>query len=149
MAHFAEIDSTGRVIRVLVVNNDCIVGEAGAETEQLGIDLLRQLYGETTQWVQTSYNNNFRNVFAGPGFVYDSVRDAFLPPAPYPSWVLNESTLTWEAPVPCPDNEISMLWNEESLEWQYPYYEINGIFYVYNHETGESEEVDLTQLSPP
>jgi hypothetical protein len=72
-------------------------------------------------WKQTSYNASFRKNYAGVGYTYDGVRDAFLPPKTYPSWVLNEATCQWEAPIPKPaeDNLPSRYyrWQEETLSW--------------------------------
>lgn len=85
MAHFAELDSNNIVTRVLVVNNIDIIDENGQEQEQLGITFLQNLLGADTQWVQTSYNNNFRGTYAGIGYTYDEVSDIFVPPpAPEP-----------------------------------------------------------------
>jgi hypothetical protein len=81
MAHFAELNpKTNMVKRVIVVNNTVITDESGQEVEQIGIDFCKQLFGENTEWVQTSYNANFRKCFAGPGFRYDAERDIFVPP---------------------------------------------------------------------
>lgn len=82
MAHFAELDSNNTVLRVLVVSNDDITDENGQEQEALGIALLRSLFGADTQWVQTSYNSNFRGTYAGIGFTYDEEDDVFAPPQP-------------------------------------------------------------------
>ena len=82
MAHFAELDSNNTVLRVLVVSNDDITDENGQEQEALGITFLQNLFGADTQWVQTSYNNNFRGTYAGIGFTYDEENDVFLPPQP-------------------------------------------------------------------
>lgn len=80
MAHFAELDINNVVIRVLVVNNDKLLDEEGKENEQKGIDFLQSLFGNNTRWVQTSYNGNFRGVYAGVDFLYDENNDLFLPP---------------------------------------------------------------------
>lgn len=70
-------------------------------------------------WIQTSYNGNMRKNYAGIGYTYDKVRDAFIPPKPYSSWVLNEETCRWEAPVEDPSTETEFyFWNEENGEWQ-------------------------------
>ena len=95
MAHFAEINSEGVVLRVLTVSNDKLIQD-GEEVEDLGKRFLSGLFGGN--WVQTSYNNNFRKRYAGMGYIYDSARDAFIPPQPYPSWTLSEETLDWVCP---------------------------------------------------
>jgi len=117
MAHFAQIDSDGIVQQVLVVANEVITDTDGNESEQMGIDFLKGLLGQDTQWVQTSYNGNFRKNYAGQGYTYDQERDAFIPVKPWASWVLNEDTCRWEAPVPVPDPTKLYAWNEDSLEW--------------------------------
>lgn len=121
MAHFAELNENNKVIRVVVVENYCILNENNEESEELGISYLNNLYNENLNWKQTSYNNNFRNVFGGPGFSYDETLDAFISPKPYPSWILNETTITWKAPVPEPTDvpEGSYYeWNEEEQSWE-------------------------------
>ena len=115
MAHFAEIGLNNTVVRVIVVTNDVLTDADGNESEQLGVDFCRDLFGGT--WLQTSYNNNFRKNFAGAGYVYDSTRDAFIAPQPYLSWVLNETTCAWEAPVARPDDVNMYIWNESTLSW--------------------------------
>lgn len=115
MAHFAEIGLNNTVLRVVVVNNNELKDPAGEESEQLGAAFCRNLFGGT--WLQTSYNGNMRKNFAGAGFTYDSDRDAFIPPKPYPSWVLNEETCRWGAPVAKPDDDNMYYWNEENLNW--------------------------------
>ena len=111
MAHFAKIGVGNIVERVEVVHNDI------ATTEQAGVDFLNNLYGTRDVWKQTSYNNNFRKNYAGPNFTYDQTRDAFIPPKPFPSWVLVESTCQWEAPVAYPTDGNLYKWNEENKEW--------------------------------
>jgi len=112
MAHFAQLDSAGIVQQVIVVNNSEIVDANGVEQESIGIAFCQSLFGAGTLWAQTSYNANFRKNYAGIGYTYDAVRDAFIPPQPYPSWVLNEDTCQWEAPVPYPNDGGSYAWNE-------------------------------------
>lgn len=115
MAHFAEISLTdSSVLRVVVVNNDVIIDD-GAESETKGIAFCAGLFGGN--WVQTSYNSSFRKNFAGVGFLYDAARDAFIPPQPYPSWVLNEYSCQWVAPVPRPDGSAMYVWDEASTSW--------------------------------
>lgn len=115
MAHFAKIDSNGIVVDVIVINNDVLL-ENGVESEQKGKDFIQSLFGSGT-WVQTSYNGSIRKNYAGVGYTYNSDKDAFIPPKPYPSWVLNESTCRWEAPEAHPgDNQICD-WDEENQKW--------------------------------
>lgn len=111
MAHFAKLGVGNIVEEVVVVSNDIIVNE------QDGVNFLNNLYRTRDIWVQTSYNNNFRKNFAGIGFKYDDVRDAFIPPKPYPSWILNETTCNWEAPVSKPDDGQIYIWNETNQTW--------------------------------
>lgn len=100
MAHFAELDENNLVLRVLVVNNDMMLDEQGQESEAVGIAFLKSLYGQDTRWLQTSYNNNFRKNYAGPGYTYDPVKDVFVyPKPPGENWVLDETTYTWYDPT--------------------------------------------------
>jgi hypothetical protein len=95
MAHFAELDETNTVKRVIVINNDELLDENGNESEQKGIDFCVNLLGGT--WIQTSYNKNFRFNYAAEGMIYDSIRDAFMHKKPVDGeWQLDESTLLWE-----------------------------------------------------
>ena len=121
MAHFAKLGTGNIIEKVVVVSNDI------APTEQAGIDFLNNLYGTSNVWKQTSYNTYggehklggtpFRKNFAGVGFKYDQTRDAFIPPKSYNSWVLNEETCLWEAPVIKPDDGQKYNWNEETQQW--------------------------------
>ena len=115
MAHFAEINDQGTVLRVIVVHNNELLDENGVEQEVKGAEFCRNLFGGT--WVQASYNANFRKNYAGEGFTYDSQRDAFIPPKPFPSWLLNNDTCQWYSPVPRPDDGKMYAWDEESLMW--------------------------------
>lgn len=117
MAHFAEIDKDGSVLRIVVVSNDKIQDESGAESEAIGAAFCRSLLGAETFWVQTSYNGNFRKNYAGIGYTYDADRDAFISPQPYPSWLLNEETCLWESPVPYPDDGERYVWDEAKGVW--------------------------------
>ena len=114
MAHFAEISDDGTVLRVIVVNNDVITDGDGVEQEQLGKDFCQNLLGGT--WVQTSYNNSFRQRFAYVGGKYDSGNNVFLHPKPFSSWTLN-SDYEWEAPVSYPNDGNAYNWSEENQEW--------------------------------
>ena len=116
MAHFAKIGMNNKVIEVLKVNNEVILDADGNESEANGIDFLTKLTGWAV-WKQTSYNKNFRKNYAGIGYTYDEDRDAFISPKPYPSWILNEETCLWEAPVVKPDDGQRYEWNEETQQW--------------------------------
>ena len=116
MAHFAELDDNNIVKQVIVVHNNELLDESGIESEQKGIDFCTNLFGG--RWVQTSYNSNIRKNFAGQGFLYDSIRDAFIEPKPYPSWLLNENTCKWECPIPIPTDGQLYDWNEELQQWE-------------------------------
>jgi hypothetical protein len=115
MAHFAILKTGNIVEQVVVVSNDI------ATTEQAGIDFLRELYKDKhLPIIQTSYNNNFRKNYAGIGYQYDQTRDAFIPPKPYNSWILNEDTCIWNAPVAMPSDasfDKKYKWNEQTLSW--------------------------------
>lgn len=115
MAHFAEIGLDNVVERVIVVHNNELLDSEGVEQESLGAEFCRTLFGGT--WVQTSYNGNIRKNFAGKGFTYDTSRDAFIPPKPFPSWTLVEETCLWQAPTAYPDDGNSYTWNEETQSW--------------------------------
>ena len=118
MAHFAQIDGNNRVLNVLVVSNDDCKDKNGNESEQVGIDFLKALIPDPSfRWVQTSFNGNFRKNYAGIGYTYDAVRDAFIPPKPYDSWTLNEDTCSWDAPVPIPGYDKLYSWDEATQSW--------------------------------
>jgi hypothetical protein len=107
MAHFAELDDNNIVIRVLVTDN---------EAPNEGYDWLVENLGGT--WVQTSYNSKIRKNYAGVGFTYDSELDAFIPPKPFPSWILVKKTCQWKPPIPYPTDGFTYSWNEEQLDWE-------------------------------
>ncbi len=118
MAHFAEIDEQGVVLRVLVVDN---------AQENDGQNFLANTLGLGGTWLKTSYNTTggvhssggtpFRKNYAGVGYTYDSGRDAFIAPKPYASWTLNETSCLWEAPVAMPTDGERYTWNEETTSW--------------------------------
>jgi hypothetical protein len=126
MASFAKIGLNSKVIEVLSVNNEVLKDSNGVEQEVNGIDFLTKLTGYPL-WKQTSYNtkggvhnNNgtpLRKNHAGIGYTYDENRDAFIPPKGFNSWVLNETTCNWEAPISKPDNNNVYIWNEQNLSW--------------------------------
>ena len=121
MAHFAEIDANGVVQRVIVVANKDTADVDGNESEAIGVAFCQKLLGGN--WKQTSYNGNIRKNYAGAGFIYDAQRDAFIPPKPFASWVLNEDTCQWNSPVPyptdvgTPEAPKRYVWNEEAQQW--------------------------------
>jgi len=112
MAHFAELNESNIVTRVIVVANAELL-DNGTESESKGIDFLESLYGHRN-WKQTSYNATMRHNYAGVGCRYDAERDGFVAPQPYPSWSLNEHC-QWVPPVPRP--EWPCKWNESELAW--------------------------------
>ena len=117
MAHFAEINNENLVIRVLVTDNSM---------PKEGLTWLKKTYGG--KWIKTSYNTQagehalggtpLRKNYAGAGYTYDLERDAFISPSPYSSWLLDEETCSWVAPVNKPDEENSYKWNEEIIDWE-------------------------------
>ena len=117
MAYFAKLNSENIVEQVISINNSLITDTNGVEQEQLGVDFINKLYNTNDVWKQTSYNNNIRKNYAGIGYTYDSQRDAFIPSKPYNSWILNEDTCQWEAPISYPNDGKYYTWNEETLSW--------------------------------
>jgi hypothetical protein len=124
MAHFAKLGIGNIVEQIIVVSNDV------ATTEQAGVDFINKLYNTRDVWKQTSYNNNIRKNYASIGYHYDQTRDAFIPPKPFNSWILNEDTCRWEAPVAYPITNTQNLinefgnsqndlykWNEATISW--------------------------------
>ena len=121
MAHFAKLGVGNIVEQIIVVSNDIAI------TEQAGVDFINKLYNTRDVWKQTSYNtyggvhnNNgtpLRKNFAGIGYQYDQTRDAFIPKKPFNSWVLNEDTCLWNAPVAKPQDDKIYKWNENNLTW--------------------------------
>jgi hypothetical protein len=112
MSHFAQIDENNIVTQVIVIEQDVV--DTG-------------LFGNPASWIQTSYNTSggihtlggtpLRKNYAGIGYTYDSTRDAFIPPKPYNSWVLNETTCLYEAPTPMPTDGKIYNWDEETTSW--------------------------------
>jgi hypothetical protein len=115
MAHFAQLNENNIVEQVIVVFNNELLDEVGNESEQKGIDFCTNLFGG--RWIQTSYNSSIRKNFAGQGYIYDAIRDAFIAPQPYSSWTLDEETCQWNAPVEYPTDNVLYIWNEETLTW--------------------------------
>jgi hypothetical protein len=137
MASFAKLNSENIVIRIESIHNNELL-DNGVESEEKGIQFLRTLYNEPNViWKKTSYNTKggkhylsdnselsntqektFRKNYAGIGYTYDLNRDAFIPPKPYNSWILNETTCLWESPVLYPADSKAYYWDEESLSWK-------------------------------
>ena len=137
MKIFAKLDENNVVTKVVVVSNDV------ATNEEAGVSYLRDLYKEpTANWKMTSYNTiggihklggtPFRKNFAGKNYTYDQTKDAFIPPKPHPSWILNEDIWDWVAPIPYPNTYINNIvnihneqipdtyfWNEETKTWDF------------------------------
>ena len=126
MASFAKIGLNNKVIEVLSVHNNELLDSNGVEQEVNGIDFLTKLTGWSI-WKQTSYNTvggihklggtPFRKNHAGIGFTYNEDKDAFIPPQPFNSLILNEDTCLWEAPVARPTDDKLYKWNEETQQW--------------------------------
>jgi hypothetical protein len=117
MAHFAKIDENKIVEQVIVINNSDCGDLEFPESESIGQSYISSI-GLSGMWKQTSYNNNFRKNYAGMGYTYDESRDAFIPVKPYPSYILNEDTCMWEAPIPRPSDDKFYDWDEENLTWK-------------------------------
>ena len=121
MASFAKLGKGNIVEKVVSLSNDI------ATTEQAGVDFLNNLYQSRDVWKQTSYNTNagvhllggtpFRKNYAGIGYTYDQARDAFISPKPFASWIINETTCGWEAPIAKPTDGQDYDWNEENQTW--------------------------------
>lgn len=116
MAHFAKLDENNMVTEVHVVSNDVVVVD-GADSEELGVSFLKNLYGDNTNWKQTSYSGSFRKNFAGIGYSYNPELDAFIEPKPFPSWSLNTETGKWDAPVAYPSDGKVYGWFEQAQTW--------------------------------
>ena len=117
MAHFAQLNENNIVLQVIVVGNSTLDDLPFPESEPVGIDFCRSLYGQDTNWAQTSYNASFRYNYAGIGYIFDSVVGAFISPKPYPSWLLNTNTYQWEAPIPYPTDGKLYMWDEATQSW--------------------------------
>ena len=120
MAHFAKIED-GVVTQVIVVDNKDCADASGVEKEYIGAAFCERLLGGT--WKQTSYNGSIRKNYAGVGYTFDAARDAFIPPKPYNSWLLNEDTCLWDAPVAMPEDAGTgeppkrYAWDEATTSW--------------------------------
>lgn len=117
MAHFAQLNNDNIVAQVIVVSNVDLVDENGNESEALGIQVCRNIFGQDTTWVQTSYNGKIRRKYAGIGDKYEPTADVFYPAiGPYPSWTL-DSNFYWQPPTPKPDDGKLYEWDESTLAW--------------------------------
>jgi hypothetical protein len=116
MAHFAQLDDNNKVTQVITVSDNDIKTSLGNESEEMGKELCSRLFGGN--WIQTSFNKKFRKHYAGIGYYYDSKLDAFVPPKPFESFILNEETCMWEAPKPRPVGDKYYFWDESVLDWK-------------------------------
>ena len=124
MAHFARIDENNVVTQVIVVSNEDTTDTNGVEVEEIGVAFCKKLLGAETNWKQTSYNNNFRVRYAGIGYSYNETLNAFIPPSPFPSWILVEETADWVSPLGAAptltEEQITSRsfyrWNEEAYQ---------------------------------
>jgi len=114
MAHFAELDSNNVVLRVVIIANKDTADADGVEKEYIGAAFCESVLGGT--WKQTSYNGNIRKNYAGIGYTYRADIDAFVPPQPYASWVLDENA-QWQAPIPYPTDGKRYEWDESTQSW--------------------------------
>ena len=118
MAYFAELDFDNVVKQIVVVNDDVIGENVFPESEKIGQDFLKSLYGQHTVWKQTSPNGEYRKGYAHMSGIYNPTLDVFLEKKPYNSWILNPQSLQWEAPLPMPNEDHSYEWDEISLSWK-------------------------------
>ena len=134
MGSFVKLNNDNFVIQgVSVVNKVFTINDI--EIEQVGIDFLNNLYNTSDIWIKNSYNTRggihytngqpsldqskaFRKNYAGIGYYYDSIRDAFIPPKPFPSWTLDEFSCLWQSPIPYPNDGKMYQWNEDILNWE-------------------------------
>ena len=128
MGYFARLDENNFVVKVHTLNNNVFTVN-GIEDEIFANTFLNNLHKTNAIYKQTSYNTYggvhvidqskaFRKNYAGIGYYYDPIRDAFIPPKPFPSWTLNEESCLWDSPVPYPNDGKMYAWNEDILNWQ-------------------------------
>jgi hypothetical protein len=134
MASFVKLNIDNYVIQGVVIVNE-IFTHNNIEIEQIGIDFINNLFNTNDVYLQTSYNTRggvhytngtpsqdqskaFRKNYAGIGYYYDIIRDAFIPPKPFPSWTLNEDSCLWQSPIPYPNDGKIYTWNEETGNWE-------------------------------
>ena len=121
MAHYAQLDENNVVTQVIVVDNKDCSDANGVEKEYIGAAFCEKLFGGN--WKQTSYNGNIRKNYAGIGYTYNADIDAFVPPKPYASWVLDNETAQWNAPVAMPEDASTgeppkrYSWDEATTSW--------------------------------
>ena len=121
MSYFAQLDENNLVIRVIVVDDKDTSDFNGIEDESIGISFCKKLFGSSTNWKQTFLASNTRLNFASTGYIYDEELDAFIPPKPYDSWILNTQNVRWESPIGSPPeltqdqikNNSFYIWDEE------------------------------------
>ena len=148
MAHFAQIDENNMVLRVIVVDNKDIL-KNGVEDEQTGINFCKNLLGGN--WIQTSYNNNFRKQYCGYGFTYDPIKDIFIQPKPYPSWIL-DSNNNWQAPTERPKSSYTYTKTTAAKTWNIKH-SLNSNYILINMDVSEEDSpisttfVDLNNLT--
>ena len=126
MAHYAELNENDEVIYVAYMDNEIITDENENEIEQLGIDHLHHHHGEDRRWIRTSYRGNFRGKYAGIGDTYREDLDLFISPSPYSSWILNETTGEWEAPIFQPELTQEQIDNNQYYYWNEEEYQLNN-----------------------
>ena len=117
MAHYAKIGSGNIVTRVHVLDNEVLLKD-GKEDETTGVEFLQNIHGNKDLYIQTSYNGTFRKNYAGIGYKYDDVRDAFIEPKPFDSWALDDDTCKWNTPTPYPDDGKKYYWIEDTTSWK-------------------------------
>lgn len=117
MAYFAKLNDANVVETVIAVANEALRDLPFPESEPVGVAFLIDWSGGYTNWKQTSYNANFRKNYAGVGYTYDAVLDAFIAPKPYPSWLLNTNTCQWVPPTPYPSDGNMYTWDEATQSW--------------------------------
>lgn len=121
MAHYARINLENIVTYVTPIPNEMITDENGVEHEEWALNHLYTTIPDSVgdRWIQTSYNNNFRVRYAGIGYTWNEQLNAFIPPKPFDSWILDEETVEWKAPIPYPDDTTGAeyAWNEDIQSW--------------------------------
>jgi len=117
MARFAKLNIENKVEKVYHIDDDKITGIDGLVSDSLGVEYLNKTFGFHARWVRTYPKCEHRKNYAGINFKYDYSRDAFIPPKPYDSWTLNETSCLWEAPIAYPDDGQQYTWNEGTGTW--------------------------------
>jgi hypothetical protein len=141
MAYFAKLDENNNVLEVHTVHNNELLDENGVESEEKGIQFLKNIFQTPNSiWKKVSYNTMggiyytpnssgirevdpdqtkaFRKNYPGKDFIYDEIRDAFIPPKPYPSWILDEQSCLWVSSIPKPNDNKAYDWDESTLSWK-------------------------------